>query len=193
MSDILFGIIAVGVGLYIMNELDERAGEQRRRWDYKREEVKRTIEEHQGNVELYFQNRNAIYNFHILVDKHYSCMQVANEAYSLLKDAKVVSDSTYDAINKLKTHRNNLFENKKSANNSNDKRIIQEEINLIGEMIKELYDDLNKNKLEKDDLYKKVKDFNAKTRALKLTIRDQTGQKGYDWYTRLEHRSAMRS
>ncbi|MGY0146058.1 hypothetical protein [Edwardsiella tarda] len=192
MSDILLGIVVVGVGLYIMNELNERAGEQRRRWEYKREEVKRTIEEHQENVEEYFYNRKLSYDFYDLVDKHYSCMQIANEAYSLLNDAKVIGESTREAINKLKKHRADLFDNKRATTSISEKKKIQEEINMIGDMIKGLYGDLNKNKSEKDELYNKVKDFNAKTRELKLTIRDQTGQKGYDWYMRLEHRASMR-
>lgn len=193
MSDIFIGIIAIGVGLYIMNELDDRAGEQRRRWESKREEITRTIEEHQANVERYFYDRSSIYSFHDLVDKHYSCMQVANEAYSLLNDARIVTNSTYDAINKLKAHRSDLFNKKKSTSDLSEKKKIQEEINMIGGMVKGLYEDLTKNKHEKDELQSKVKEFNAKTRELKLTIRDQTGQKGYDWYTRLEYRSSMRS
>lgn len=32
MFNIILGVAAVGVGLYILNELDERAGEEKKRW-----------------------------------------------------------------------------------------------------------------------------------------------------------------
>lgn len=56
-----------------------------------------------------------MYDFHQLVDLHYSCMKVANEAYKLLNDAKKSMGAIYDAINKLKAHRSKLFNDKKKA------------------------------------------------------------------------------
>ena len=89
MFNIILGVAAVGVGLYILNELDERAGEEKKRWENQRESVCKSIEEHKRYIEQHVEYVQSMYDFHQLVDLHYSCMKVANEAYKLLMMLKI--------------------------------------------------------------------------------------------------------
>ncbi|HFH2167329.1 TPA: hypothetical protein ACGH7Z_004245 [Shigella flexneri] len=192
MFNIILGVAAVGVGLYILNELDDRAGEEKKRWENQRESVCKSIEEHNRYIEQHVEYVQSMYDFHQLVDLHYSCMKVANEAYKLLNDAKKSMGAIYDAINKLKAHRSKLFNDKKESDDYEKKKEIQAEINMIKEIIDGLYSELDLIKKDKEHFYQELKAFNLKTSSIKYRIRDNTGYKGFDWYNRLQERTLLR-
>lgn len=192
MFNIILGVAAVGVGLYILNELDNQAGEEKRRWERQRESVYKSIEDHKRHIEQHVEYVQSMYDFHQLVDLHYSCVKVANEAYKLLNDAKKSMDAMYSAINKLKAHRSRLFDDKKLNNDYEKKKEIQTEINMIKDIIDGLYLELNVIKNDKERFYQELKAFNLKTSNIKYRIRDNTGYKGVDWYNRLQERISQR-
>ena len=133
-----------------------------------------------------------MYDFHQLVDLHYSCMKVANEAYKLLNDAKnqwalfmmLSINSKLTALNYLMI--------KKKAMIMKRKKEIQAEINMIKEIIDGLYSELDLIKKDKEHFYQELKAFNLKTSSIKYRIRDNTGYKGFDWYNRLQERTLLR-
>ncbi|MFD7609263.1 hypothetical protein ACFWAN_54795, partial [Streptomyces mirabilis] len=143
-------------------------------------------------IEQHVEYVQSMYDFHQLVDLHYSCMKVANEAYKLLNDAKKSMGAIYDAINKLKAHRSKLFNDKKESNDYEKKKEIQAEINMIKKIIDGLYSELDLIKKDKEHFYQELKGFNLKTSSIKYRIRDNTGYKGFDWYNRLQERTLLR-
>jgi small-conductance mechanosensitive channel len=193
MLPVIAGLALVGAGIWIYNELQEQAGAERERWRSKRAEVQRSIEWHEAQIREHLSQARASYDFKVLIDMHYSCMKVADQAYSLLKDARTSLDKIGEAITKTKEQRNLLFEKKKASQSQPEKNEIQQEITSILELRSKLFEDKDEIKKQRDEFLLKVKDLNSKTHDLKISIRDRTGSKGIDWYARLEARTAIKN
>lgn len=193
MLPFIAGAVLIGAGLLIYNELQEQAGAERERWRSKRAEVQRSIEWHEEQIRDHLSYARASYDFKVLVDMHFSCMKVADQAYALLKDARTSLDKLGEAIQKTKEQRDFLFEKKKSAKTTSEKTEIQQEISSIQELRSKLFADKDEIKKQRDEFQAKVKDLNSKTHDLKISIKDRTGSKGQDWYARLEARKAVRN
>lgn len=193
MLPVIAGLALVGAGMWIYNELQEQAGAERERWRSKREDVQRSIEWHEEQIRGHLSHARESYDFKVLVDMHFSCMKVADQAYSLLKDARVSLEKIGEAITKTKEQRDLLFERKKASKNPNEKTEIQQEISSIQELRSKLFSDKDDIKRQRDEFLLKVKDLNSKTHDLKISIRDRTGTKGRDWHARLEARKALRN
>lgn len=192
MIPVLAGIALVGAGIWIYNELQEQSAVERERWRSKREEVERNIEWHENQIKKHLDEARHSYDFKVLVDMHYSCVKVADQAYLLLKDARKSLDKIGEAIVKTKEQREILFKKKKEAGNSYEKNKIQEEINSIQQLRTSLFDDKDEIKKQRDAFQTRVKDLNSKTHMLKISIKERTGSRGVDWYERLEARKASR-
>ncbi len=193
MLPVIAGLALVGAGIWIYNELQEQAGAERERWRSKREEVQRSIEWHEAQIRDHLSRARESYDFKVLVDMHFSCMKVADQAYSLLKDARTSLEKIGEAIAKTKEQRDLLFDKKKASNNKAEKGEIQQEIASIQELRSKLFVDKDEIKKQRDEFLSKVKDLNSKTHDLKISIRDRTGLKGQEWYARLEMRKALRN
>lgn len=193
MLPVIAGLALVGAGIWIYNELQEQAGAERERWRSKREEVQRSIEWHEAQIRDHLSRARESYGFKVLVDMHFSCMKVADQAYSLLKDARTSLEKIGEAIAKTKEQRDLLFDKKKASNNKAEKDEIQQEIASIQELRSKLFVDKDEIKKQRDEFLSKVKDLNSKTHDLKISIRDRTGLKGQEWYARLEMRKALRN
>lgn len=193
MLPLIAGLALVGAGVWIYNELQEQAGAERERWRSKREEVQRSIEWHEAQIRDHLSHVRESYDFKVLVDMHFSCMKVADQAYSLLKDAITSLEKIGEAIAKTKEQRDLLFDKKKASKNKAERDEIQKEISSIQELRSKLFADKDEIKKQRDELLSKVKDLNSKTHDLKISIRDRTGSKGQEWYARLEMRKALRN
>ncbi|HDY7676928.1 MULTISPECIES: hypothetical protein [Vibrio] len=192
MLPVIAGVALLGAGIWIYNELQDQSAAERERWRSKRAEVERSIEWHQAQIEEHLEEARQSYDFKVLVDMHYSCVKVADQAYSLLKDARKSLDKIGEAIVKTKEQREILFQRKKEAKDPLDKKSIQEEINSIQQLRASLFDDKDEIKKQRNDFQARVKDLNSKTHTLKMNIKERTGTKGVEWYERLEARKASR-
>ena len=193
MLPLIAGLALIGAAVWIYNELQDQAGAERERWRSKREEVQRSIEWHEAQIRDHLSRARESYDFKVLVDMHFSCMKVADQAYSLLKDAITSLEKIGEAIAKTKEQRDLLFDKKKASNNKEDRDEIQQEISSIQELRSKLFADKDEIKKQRDEFLSKVKDLNSKTHDLKISIRDRTGSKGQEWYARLEMRKALRN
>lgn len=190
---ILGGIALVGVGAWIYNELQEQSGVERERWRSKREEVERSIQWHEFQINNHLSSARNSYDFKVLVDMHFSCMKVADQAYSLLKDARISQKKIGEAIGETKIQMGILFEKKMSSKSFLEKNKIQDEISSLQNLRSHLFNEKKQIENQKLVFESRVKDLNAKTHELKISIRDRTGQKGMDWYARLELRKQLRN
>lgn len=193
MLPLIAGLVLVGASVWIYNELQEQAGAECERWRSKREEVQRSIEWHEAQIRNHLSHARESYDFKVLVDMHFSCMKVADQAYSLLKDAITSLEKIGEAIAKTKEQRDLLFDKKKASNNKAERNEIQQEISSIQELRSKLFADKDEIKKQRDEFLSKVRDLNSKTHDLKISIRDRTGSKGKEWYARLEMRKALRN
>ncbi|HCG7935012.1 TPA: hypothetical protein NJ875_001342 [Vibrio parahaemolyticus] len=192
MLQVLAGAVLVGAGLWIYNELQEQSAVERERWRSKREEVEKSIEWHEEQIENHLDEARNSYDFKVLIDMHYSCVKVADQAYSLLKDARTSLNKIGEALVKTKEQRDILFTRKRSSSDQAEKSEIQEEINSIQELRTKLFDDKDEIKQQRDVFQARVKELNSKTHVLKMSIKERTGSKGVEWYERLEARKAKR-
>jgi len=189
---ILGGLALAGVGLVIYNELEEQSSVARNRWASKREDVQRSIEWHREQIKDHLNDAKQSYDFKTLIDMHFSCVKVADQAYLLLKDARLSLDKIGDALVEIKKQRELLFAKKKASKSKQERIEIQEEIVSIQRLRKKLFNDKDEIKQQRNILFLKVKDLNSKTHELKINIKERTGCKGADWYARLEARKKLK-
>jgi DNA polymerase III alpha subunit (gram-positive type) len=192
MLPVIGALALVGAGVWIYNELQEQSSTERERWRTKRDEVQRSIEWHEEQIESHLDEARQSYDFKVLIDMHFSCVKVADQAYLLLQDARTSLNKIGEAIVKTKEQRELLFNKKKEAKSKTERTEIQNEISSIQELRKKLFDDKDEIKLQRDEFQSRVKDLNSKTHTLKMNIKDRTGSRGAEWYERLEERKNKR-
>lgn len=192
MLPVIGALALVGAGVWIYNELQEQSSAERERWRTKRDEVQRSIEWHEEQIEIHLDEARQSYDFKVLIDMHFSCVKVSDQAYILLKDARVSLNKIGEAIVKTKEQRELLFNKKKEAKSKIERTEIQNEISSIQELRKKLFGDKDEIKMQRDKFQSHVKNLNSKTHALKMSIKDRTGSQGLEWYERLEERKAKR-
>jgi len=192
MLPVIGALVLVGAGVWIYNELQEQSSAERERWRSKRDEVQRSIEWHEEQIESHLDEARQSYDFKVLIDMHFSCVKVADQAYLLLQDARTSLNKIGEALVKTKEQRELLFNKKKEAKSKTERTEIQNEISSIQELRKKLFDDKDEIKLQRDEFQSRVKYLNGKTHTLKMSIKDRTGNRGAEWYERLEERKAKR-
>jgi len=186
--------IAVGLKL-IYDSVSDNERAARRNWQEKRKDVERSIEEHRANIGKHLDQAQSSYDFHFLTDLHFSSHKVADSAYRLLKDARCSRNGLGKMIMKSKEQRTSLENQLKSARTNNRQAEINDIINqlkLVNDLRRNLFDDNDTLKSQVQDFMNEVKRLNAQTARLKEAIRDRCGQRGIDWYNRLEERKRLR-
>ena len=194
----MWWLIPIGVGgvaALIYNAVSEKEREARQRWEENRWEVERSIVEHHRNIEVHFNQAQYSYNFHVLVDEHYGSMKAADAAYKLLDDVHSSLDGMNKMLKEAKDQRTCLQEELQKARRQKDRALIRdtiEQLKIVHEMRKNLFDDRDKVKAQRVSFLQEVRRLNNRTRELKELIRDECGPRGLDWFNRLEERTRRR-
>lgn len=127
---------------------------------------------------------------------HYSSVQIANAAYKLLDDARISLRAISTMLNNVKQQKLSLERDLAFAKGQKNRaaiiRII-EELKQINAYRRALFEEKDKQKAEKDNLYQEVKRLNQQTGELKQHIRLRCGNKGQTWFLNLEQRKKQRS
>ncbi len=184
--------IGIGVGLKLLyDSVSDDECEARERWENKRVEIEKTIEEHQHNIDIHLKESKESYNFRLLVDLHYSSVKISNSAYQLLEDSRISFNGMSKMLKKAKEQKITLqkkLEECKAEKNRTQIIDIKKELKMVNELRKNIFDDRDKLDLQKKAFLDETKRLNNQTRKLKELIRDRCGEKGSDWYLRLEER-----
>ena len=189
------GLAAVSVGAvaWAYNSVTEEEREARRRWERKREEVEKTLEEHQANIQEHIKQAQSSYDFHLLTNLHYSSVKVADSAYKLLGDARDSIRGINTMLMNAKKHKLELEAQlqiaKQNKNKEEFSKIISE-LKQVNEMRRSLFEDKELVSSQKEKFYIEVKRLNQQTSELKNFIRYRCGNRGIEWYQRLEMRKA---
>ncbi len=181
-------IVVVGVVAAIISSASEGEKNARRNWESKREEVKKTVEEHRKNIETHLQKAQQSYDFHFLVDLHFSSHRIADSAYKLLNDARDSLGATIRILNQAFSKKNEL-KSKLEISTRELKKEYLTEIRSLNEFIGKVLEDKKTMESQRNGLHEEVKRLNAQTAELKGVIRDRCGEKGSDWHQRLEQRA----
>lgn len=192
----LIPIAAVAVGLaYLYENVTEEEKRAAQAWKEKRNELEQTIEDHERNIRSYLRARTQILNYHEMVEYHYSSVQVANAAYNLMKDSQVALFGLNNLIHKTNIHRKNLQRDIELAKQKNEKQIVYEkikEIKIINAIRTQQFEERDILKQQTEEFNKKLRELNIQTSEIKEKIRISCGQRGRDWYDRLENRKKLR-
>lgn len=184
--------VGIGVGLKLLYDVvSDEEYEARRRWEGKREEVEKSIEEHQRNIYNHIQHAQFSYDFHLLVNLHYSSSQIANSAYRLLDDARSSVLGMNKMLAKSKEDRSTLQVALADAKQMQDRQAtyeIYEQLKMIHDLRKNVFTDRDMVTVQQKALLAEVRRLNNQTKELKEFIRDRCDNGGREWYERLEKR-----
>lgn len=188
---VLAPVALVGIAAVIAASLSEDEKKARKRWQSKRAEVEKTVEEHRKNIEKHIDKAQRSYDFSVLVDIHYSSHRVADSAYQLLEDARSSISSISKILDQVTAKKNELKASIDGAS-PDKRRELLAEIRSLNDFKAKVMEDVSTIKQQRDSLFSEVKRLNSQTGSLKEAIRDRCGEKGRDWFRRLEQRSAAR-
>lgn len=190
----MWWLIPIGItfGAKLLYSLvSNKVRKARIRWEKERINVEKSIIEHQKNIEEHIKQAQYSYDFHLLVDLHFSSLKVADIAYQLLDDARNSIDGLNKMLEKSKEQKNILQKKLEKARLEKNKKQIHDlidQLKIINDMRTSFFNDRDLVKKQKSSLLIKVKRLNKQTRMLKEFIRDRCNYKGLDWYNRLEER-----
>jgi len=195
----MWWVIPVGLGAIalklVYDAVSSEEYEARQRWEKKRAGLQKSVEEHRRNIEAHIRQAQDSYDFHFLVDLHYSSMRVANAAYRLLEDARNSFLGMNKMLKKSKEQRAALQERLARAKKARDHKAIHEtieQLKMVNDLRKSVFADRDKVKEQRDNFLMEVRRLNAQTRRLKEFVRDRCGYGGRKWYERLEARTRSR-
>ena len=82
---------------------------------------------------------------------------------------------------------------KKKARRRDEREEIQQEFDSVTEFRKSLFKDKDIVKGQRDEMLMEVKRLNHQTHGLKILIRDKCGQKGIEWFNKIEQKKSLQS
>ncbi len=185
----LVPVATVGAAAAIWAIFDREARDARNQWERDWKRVQRSVEDHRRNIQRNLNRAQTSYDFHLLVDLHFSSFRVADHAYSSLRDARKSLDAMGKMLVQAKHRKNELIQKKRAAP-FEERQQIQAEIDILTELRDDIFPDKDAVKQQRDELHSELKRLNNQTHQLKIAIRDRCGYKGRDWYNRLEERKA---
>ena len=190
----MWWLIRVGLKL-LYDAVSEEEYKARERWESKREEVEKSIDDHRRSIENHIQEAQCSYDFHFLVDLHYSSSQVANSAYQLLDDARKSFSGMSKMLKKSKEQRSALQQELEEARRIKDRNKIHEtieQLKMVNELRRSVFEDRDRVKDQQTHFLSEVQRLNNQTKELKEFIRDRCDDGGQEWYDRLEARKKAR-
>jgi uncharacterized coiled-coil DUF342 family protein len=182
-------LVSLGVAYInsVVNSYYPHHNKARKNWEAKRIQVKRSLEEHQRNIDRHIAQAQSSYDFHFLTDLHHSSVNVADAAYKLLNDARDHLAGINELLVGAKEQRTTLQATLESARTNKDKALIYdtiEQLKMVNELRKTVFEEKEKLKQEKEHLFAELQNLNHRTKELKDLIKTQCGIKGRDWYNR---------
>lgn len=188
----LIPVAAVGLGLaFLYDSINESEKKASIEWKNKRQEVEKTLAEHESNIKEYLRRAKSNLQYRELVDYHYSSFKVADQAYALMKNSEVMLKGVEKLIRNTNKYRSNLSREIDEVKRQRNKPLFDEkvkEFKNIEALRKQQIQDKENLLNEVEGFKKKLNELNIQTSRIKEKIRTECGQKGRDWYARLEAR-----
>lgn len=173
-------------------DMEARLAQQRRELDLVHEHLAQQARDRQRGFFARMMSYQSALDYRTLTNHHHNSVGVANHAYSLLSDARVTLDAFGRTLTQARQQRDALIAQKKRARDHGERARLQAEIDLLNQLRSEVFPQKDAVKDQRDAMLAQVRALNARTRELKLAIRDTCGARGLDWYNRLEARTQQR-
>jgi hypothetical protein len=184
-------ISAIGKAVY-EKYFSNKEKKAKKEWQENREKVEKYILQQEIEIQEYNSNKNTEEDFYNLTNIHFTSMKIADQAYRLFDYSKIYLEAMNRNL-KLTADRKNKIENLFNTKIEYKKKLkLTEELNELKEIRRALFGDKDTLRKQTDDLKNKLKSFNIRTSTLKFRIRDNCGEKGLDWFERMEQRKRNR-
>lgn len=184
-------LTAIGKAIY-ENYFSNKEKKAKKEWQENREKVENFISQQEIKIEEFTSKTNTEEDFYKLTDIHFTSMRIADKAYQLFDYSKIYLEAMNRNLKLTADRKNKIHSLFKSKIEYEKKLKLTKEINELNEVRKALFGDKDTLKKQTDDLKSKLKSFNIRTSTLKFRIRDNCGEKGIDWFERLEQRKRNR-
>ncbi len=181
-------IIAIGAASVALLWLANEADKKKKNWEKNYQQHKDDIEAFNDIIESKIKSANSYIDFEEYIKLHYQSFSVANEKKLLLDDERDSIKAIGQTIMMLKTNKIDIEKNILQEKDSIKLNNLKEELRSVKSTRKILFDDQDTLKNQRNSLSGTLKKFNENTRQLKFIIRDNTGERGLNWYKRLESR-----
>lgn len=181
------GAAILGASLY------STTSDARERWNSKRDDLEKSIYECEKIVNEAISESIEELDYKTLIDIHFSSMRVANEAYRLRNDVRTILNSHKETLTKLKQCRDKIYPLMKDNSITFEERgKYREEFDSYGMLRQGIFEEFETLKLQHSLFNEKLHKFNMTTHKLKISIRDNCGWRGEEWFERLEARTKAR-
>jgi chromosome segregation ATPase len=182
--------VALGVGLLsLLANSSERAA--RKRLARKYDKADRELRWHNERVRSHLQDKQQNLDFKQKIDAHYASHLAGSAAFAVYLDAKTSYQAIKQIIHDLKSQKEVLKQHL-DAVDAKARDDIFAQIRAINETLTQLFDDFNLVRQQRDNLKQQVYTLNQQTAQLKLQIRDQCGEGGRHWFSRLEQKKQLK-
>ncbi|WP_289023054.1 hypothetical protein [uncultured Salegentibacter sp.] len=183
---------AIGGALYekYFSDKEKRA---KKKWQENRIEFEKYISEQEVEISRYTSRVNSELDFHTLTNMHFTSMKIADQAYNLFDYSKIYLDAMNRNLKTTSERKQKILLLFKSKIKYSKKLKLTEELKEIDEMRNQLFKDKDVLNSQTNSLKTRLRSFNKRTSSLKYKIRDNCGEKGKDWYNRLEQRKKYRN
>jgi len=180
---------AVGVAVKLIYDIvSEEERDARQRWEKKRDEVQCTVVKRRRRLSNHLQRAQDRWDFHNLVEEHFSSMMVANAAWKTLQNAR----SSLRTVARLRTRTwVQVSKLQKKINMERDwhrRGELIEEIKVLRQMLADFNAELGTLQSQEQGFYHELCQLNEQTRLLKEAVRDRCGSRGRSWYKEREAR-----
>lgn len=183
---------AIGGALYekYFSDKEKRA---KKKWQENRIEFEKYISEQEVEISRYTSRANSELDFHTLTNMHFTSMKIADQAYNLFDYSKIYLDAMNRNLKTTSERKQKILLLFNSKIKYSKKLKLTDELKEIDEMRIQLFKDKDVLNSQTNSLKTRLKSFNKRTSSLKYKIRDYCGEKGKDWYKRLEQRKKYRN
>lgn len=183
-----------GVAYLIQQSLKGKVQAERERWESTRQQLQDRIRWHLQEITEHLKFTCQRFDFHTECELHFASVKIANEAYRLLRGAKVEEAEIRKALGDMKSEMEAVYRQTKAPGLSKFERDkLHTQLADLKQLKKALVESVNTKTTEVNRFREKVRQLNQATHDLKCAIRDRCGWRGTEWYSRLEARTRASS
>ncbi len=161
---------------------------QSQRWQESQLSVRNQMDRVARDINRSFAQTQESLRFQALNEHYFQSRKLADKAYALLCDANDCREALYKSISLMKSEIHRVKDARFKCSDSQERNRLKLELDA-------LYSNENEFSLQLESLIRqigeyssKLREFNSRTREIKLTMRDSCGEGGRIWYERLAGR-----
>ncbi|MFF0268963.1 hypothetical protein [Kribbella sp. NPDC004536] len=164
----------------------------RQQWNEQYRVVLQEVQQKRHEIENALQRLQDETSFQYLRQLHWESHNLAQAVHTAFEHARDSHNSVQTAYRRSAATRERVRKERNAADSHAERQQLNVELRQFVDFTRGLGGDREWLRNQRDALLQEVRNLNARTRSLKLAIRDNCGKGGQVWYERLEARTADR-